>query len=254
MIETRIQTNADGAILCDPSAIAHVERFEADWFERAYWQGRGLADSARSGRGEVSFVRAPFGHCVLRHYHRGGMVARVMGDRYLWTGAERTRSFAEFRLLAALSDRHLPVPEPVAARYNRHGVHYRADLITRCIENTRTLAAVLSAGRCDATVAVGVGATVARFHAAGVYHADLNAHNILLGGHRVWVVDFDRGELRDPARTWQLANLARLKRSLLKLGADRDGQADFEHALWSPLMHAYEREFDVARSRAGSPT
>ena len=253
MIEARLQTDADGAILFDPAATAQGQRFEPGWFDRAYWQRQGLADSSPGGRGEVSYVRAPFGHCVLRHYHRGGMVARVLGDRYLWTGAERTRSFAEFRLLVELYGRRLPVPKPVAARYRRQGLHYRADLITRCIENTRTLAAILTAGCCDKAVAGDVGATIARFHAAGVYHADLNAHNILLDGHAVSVVDFDRGDLRHPARNWQLGNLMRLKRSLLKLGADSEGQADFEHGLWSPLMQAYEREFDVARSRAGSP-
>ncbi len=80
------------------------------------------------------------GPWVLRHYRRGGMIANVLGDRYLWTGAGRTRGFAEFRLLAALRARGLPVPTPVAARYRRKGVHYRADLITRRIGNATTLA------------------------------------------------------------------------------------------------------------------
>ncbi len=252
MIKARLQTDPDGAILFDPAVTAQGQRFESNWFDRAYWQRSGLADSTPGGRGGVSFVRAPFGHCVLRHYHRGGMVARVLGDRYLWTGAERTRSFAEFRLLVELYGRRLPVPKPVAARYCRQSAHYRADLITRCIEDTRTLAALLTAGRFDKTVAGDVGTTIARFHAAGVYHADLNAHNILLDGDSVSVVDFDRGELRRPSPTWQLKNLMRLKRSLLKLGADSEGQADFERSLWSPLMQAYERKFDLEQ-RAGSP-
>jgi 3-deoxy-D-manno-octulosonic acid kinase len=57
----------------------------------------------------------------------------------------------------------------------------------------------------------------------------------------VWLIDFDRGELRTPAREWQLANLARLRRSLLKLGAARDGESRFESTTWRPLMAAYER-------------
>ena len=56
----------------------------------------------------------------------------------------------------------------------------------------------------------------------------------------MWLIDFDRGELRPPARDWQQANLARLRRSLLKLGAARDGEAQFESAMWRPLMAAYE--------------
>jgi 3-deoxy-D-manno-octulosonic acid kinase len=61
-----------------------------------------------------------------------------------------------------------------------------------------------------------VGRCIRRFHDAGVYHADLNAHNVLLAGSVVYVLDFDRGRYRAPG-TWQAANLARLRRSLDKL-------------------------------------
>ena len=48
------------------------------------------------------------------------------------------------------------------------------------------------------------------------------AHNLMLDQHgMVWLLDFDRGALRAPARDWQQDNLARLQRSLRKLGADR---------------------------------
>ncbi len=96
-----------------------------------------------------------------------------------------------------------------------------------------------------------VGGAIARFHAAGAYHADLNAHNVLLTDAEVWLVDFDRGELREPARLWQQANLARLQRSLHKLGAAREGRAVFAHTLWHPLMVAYEQQFSkLSRARA----
>jgi hypothetical protein len=40
---------------------------------------------------------------VLRHYRRGGAVARrLLADRYVWAGEERVRAFAEWRLLARL--------------------------------------------------------------------------------------------------------------------------------------------------------
>lgn len=241
MIQAQLQSSADGAIVFD-AAVA--DKFDPRWFDAAYWRAQSIADDVQGGRGGVSYVRAPFGDCVLRHYRRGGMVARVMGDRYLWTGAERTRGFAEFRLLADLSDRGMHVPVPVAARYRKQGAHYRADLITRRITNTQELATLVSQVRCDKSVAEKVGRTIAEFHAEGVYHADLNAHNILLDDENVWIVDFDRGELRRPARTWQLANLSRLKRSLLKLGADKgDDDSAFEKTFWSALMHDYEQRF-----------
>ena len=243
MIQAQIQPTPDGAILFDATTAAQAAvdpaEFDPALFDPARWPAR--EGAIAGGRGGALFIDAPFGRCVLRHYRRGGMVARVMGDRYLWTGAERTRGFAEFRLLAELRERKLPVPAPVAARYRRNGVHYRADIITRRIEGVQTLAERLAAQRLDADVAARVGAAIARFHAEGAYHADLNAHNILLDDGAVWLIDFDRGELRTPARDWQLANLARLKRSLIKLGAAHDGEAGFERTLWKPLMMAYER-------------
>ncbi|MDR3387724.1 MAG: 3-deoxy-D-manno-octulosonic acid kinase [Rudaea sp.] len=246
MIQAQLQTTADGAIVFDPVAAAQAGGaipggFDPDWFEAGHWRALGAAESARGGRGGAIYLDAPFGRSVLRHYRRGGMVAGLLGDRYLWTRAERTRGFAEFRLLAELHGRGLPVPAPVAARYRRDGVHYRADLITRRIEGAVTLAELVADGRCDAQIAAGVGATVAEFHAGGACHADLNAHNVLLVGEKVWLVDFDRGQLRTPVQAWQLANLWRLRRSLLKLGAARDGEPAFDRALWKPLMAAYER-------------
>jgi 3-deoxy-D-manno-octulosonic acid kinase len=241
MIEARIQTTADGAILFDPgiAAQAGAGEFDPQWFDPAYWRAQGLAEAVRGGRGANSYIDAPFGASVLRHYVRGGMVAGIMGDRYLWTGTERTRGFAEFRLLAALRSRGLRAPVPVAARYQRRGPYYRADLITRRIDAARTLGEML--GETDATTAARVGAAIAEFHAAGACHADLNAHNVLIAGDRVWLVDFDRGRLRAPDVAWQSANLARLRRSLVKLGAARKREAAFADSFWKPLTAAYAR-------------
>ena len=267
MIQAQLQITADGAIVFDPAVAAQAggsdrarfdqarfdpdwfdpDWFDPDWFEAQHWRAQGRAEDIGGGRGGAVGIDAPFGRCVLRHYRRGGMVARMLGDRYLWAGAEHTRSFAEFRLLAELHGRGLHVPAPVAAGYRRRGAHYRADLITRRIEAATTLAELLAQNRCDANVSARVGAAVAEFHAAGAYHADLNAHNVLLTADAVWLVDFDRGGLRTPARVWQLANLARLRRSLRKLGATFDGEATFERGYWGPLMAAYELRFGELR-------
>lgn len=217
--------------------------FDPRWFDPQHWREQGRAQDASGGRGSAVYVDAPFGRCVLRHYRRGGLVAKVMDDRYLWAGAERTRAFAEFRLLRELHGRGLRVPAPVAARYRRKGPHYRADLITRRIEDAVTMAALVASERCDGAAAARVGSALAELHAAGAYHADLNAHNILLTADAVWVVDFDRGELRVPAAAWQSANLARLRRSLLKIGAAVEGEEKFDRLLWTPLTTTYQRRF-----------
>jgi 3-deoxy-D-manno-octulosonic acid kinase len=253
-IEARLQTTDDGAILFDAAAAAQAgsDRFDPAWFDPEHWRARGPVTRLGAGRGAAVRVAAGDGAWVLRHYHRGGMVARVLGDRYLWNGAERTRGFAEFRLLAELARRGLNVPMPVAARYRRSGTHYRADLITCYLDSAQTLAERVRAGSVDAADAARIGACIAEFHAAGAYHADLNAHNILIESQRVWLLDFDRGALRTPARSWQNANLARLHRSLLKLGAAREGERRFDAAFWCPLMSTYEHALGgFAQAAAG---
>lgn len=212
-----------------------------DWFDREWWRARGALRTADGGRGGVAFLDTPVGAGVLRHFRRGGLVAPVLGDRYLWSGRARSRGFAEFMLLARLSAQGLPVPAPLAARCVRHGVYYTADLITRAIEGTHTLAQAIAAQHLDATLAGRVGELVARFHAAGVDHADLNAHNILVAQEGLWLIDFDRGEIRATGTAWKLANLARLKRSLLKVGACGRNEAVLDREVWAPLMRGYER-------------
>ncbi|MEO7064045.1 MAG: 3-deoxy-D-manno-octulosonic acid kinase [Dokdonella sp.] len=235
MIEAQVQSVANGAIMFDRTLPTSPD---GAWFDRAKWSSRGGLETHSAGRGEVAFVETPVGACVLRHYHRGGLAARMSADRYLWTGAARTRAFREFRLLADLVNLGLPVSPPVAARYVRDGLRYRADLLTRRIENAKTLAARLANASLDAVLAQQVGHTIARMHAANVWHADLNAHNILVDGNGVvWLIDFDRGRMRKPKMTWQQANIARLRRSLDKLGAKR--HADFDSAFWHPLLAAY---------------
>jgi 3-deoxy-D-manno-octulosonic acid kinase len=241
-VDARIVASGDGAMVFDaglPEAPTH------DWFDPGWWAGRAALGTTRGGRGKVAFLDTPVGPCVLRHYRRGGLVAPLMGDRYLWNGRVRSRGFAEFALLAQLRQRGLPVPAPVTARYVRRGLYYTADLITRTIENARTLTEIIADGGFDPVLAREVGALVARFHAAGVDHADLNAHNILLANGTLWLIDFDRGEIRGTGTAWKLANLARLKRSLLKVGACDHDEAKLDREIWSPLMRGYESNLEV---------
>ena len=234
------QETADGAILFDAHALAQGERFDPRWFDAGFWRSGDHATEASGGRGGIVFAHTPHGDWALRHYRRGGLVARMLGDRYLWNGAERTRSFSEFHLLHGLTARGFDVSQPIAARYRRNGGHYRADLITRFIPDAHTLAWQSQHGGIDAATAGRVGTAIARLHAAGVYHADLNAHNVLIDTHKVWLIDFDRGELRAPQSAWQAANLSRLKRSLIKVGAASSGEAAFGRDVWQPLLAAYE--------------
>jgi 3-deoxy-D-manno-octulosonic acid kinase len=241
-VDARIVASGDSAMVFDA---ALPEAPTRDWFDPAWWADRATPGAGKGGRGGVAFLDTPVGPCVLRHYRRGGLAAPLMGDRYMWNGRVRSRGFAEFALLAELRRRGLPVPAPVTARYVRHGLYYTADLITGTIENAHTLTEIITEGHFDAMLARGVGALVARFHAAGVDHADLNAHNILLADGKLWLIDFDRGEIRGTGTAWKLANLARLKRSLLKVGACDHDEAKLDREIWLPLMRGYESNLEA---------
>jgi 3-deoxy-D-manno-octulosonic acid kinase len=248
MNEAAQKTTRSGAILCDAAIVAQVE---ADWFDPDHWRGHGGAQAPNGGRGAAWLVQTPAGAAVLRHYRRGGALARLAGDRYWWNGAERSRPFAEFRLLQWLRAQTLPVPRPLAARYQRDGLFYRADLLTGLIPAAETLAQRLAGGTLDAACMAAVGTTIARFHAAGAWHADLNAHNVLLNASGVHLIDFDRGRRRAPG-AWTAQNLARLRRSLRKLGAAGQDEAAFERDLWQPLQQAYSAATtQLARRGAG---
>jgi 3-deoxy-D-manno-octulosonic acid kinase len=238
MMQEQTSKNATGAILFDAGVSPQVG---PEWFLPDYWRQNDALRIQSGGRGGVAMIDTPVGECVLRHYRRGGLMAGFMGDRYLWTGADRSRPFLEFRLLAEIDRLGLPGPAVVAARYRRHGFFYRADLITRRIADAHTLSECLAEGRLDAALAAGVGAVIAHFHRAGVWHADLNAHNVLIAGGKIYLIDFDRGHLRTPAVGWQQANLQRLLRSLVKLGAAVRGEAVFDRDIWKPLTDSYGR-------------
>ena len=71
-------------------------------FEPQFWAARGRAAAVAAGRGAAWFLGSGPRHWVLRHYRRGGFMARLSADRYLWSGEARVRAFAEYRLLARL--------------------------------------------------------------------------------------------------------------------------------------------------------
>lgn len=194
--------------------------------------GLGATPVGVGGRQAAWYVQGQgLGVAVLRHYRRGGLIARLSREHYLWTGAQRTRSFAEFDLMEFMFEQGLSVPRPLAAAYWRRGPVYRAALLTERIPQARALAKVLET--CDPQQ---VANTIYAMHEAGVWHADLNAFNILLDqADKVWLIDFDRGRKRIMERALRTDNLQRLRRSLLKVAGTAGEQ------YWIAVNQAYAR-------------
>lgn len=191
------------------------------------------------GRGTALFFEYDGTPLVLKHYHRGGLIGRLVDDIYIRVPGTEPRMLAEYRLLRYLYQKGLPVPEPVAARYQQTSwLTCRGDLVTRRIPGARTLFEHLRREPLPGSQWRCIGATVATFHAAGVYHADLNATNILLDDReRPWLIDFDKGFVRKHKR-WKTANLRRLRRSLDKL-QHHTPEMHFSDDDWQAFLHGY---------------
>lgn len=197
------------------------------------------------GRGEAWFVM-PVGEdvptMVWRHFRRGGLIGKLIRDKYWWTGLEKTRAWREWKITAQLAEEGFPVPTVVAARVQRRSFFYTADLVTGCLPNVQTLSEALEDAPITADLWEQLGSLVARFHDRGVWHADLNAHNILLqtvnGEKKPILIDFDRAEFRSQDAKWRNANLSRLRRSFDKLKG-LSPSFNFSEENWQSFLEGY---------------
>ncbi len=243
----KISRIANAYILYDASIIAEptLQLFDRDYHTKQQaQQSNSTGERAGIGRANVVYFVSDNRPLVLKHYYRGGAVAKIIKDRYLGFDVESSRAFREWRLLKKMFQLGLPVPQAVAAHVENSWFFYRADLITEEIKGAKTLADVLSEKNIDAAQWKKIGACLKLFHRHNVYHADLNARNILLAGERpevdgVHLIDFDNSSFRAGSKTWKMANLARLKRSLLKFKNKQDS-FHFDEKNWLALLDGYK--------------
>lgn len=182
------------------------------------------AEPLRAGRGGGYRVELPGGlRAVVRLYRRGGLLGRVVRETYLGL---RPRPLHELAVTAEVRRRGVAAAEVLAARVEG-GLAYRGALVTAEVAPAATLAEALraapdAAARC--ALATSAGEAIGTLHAAGVFHADLNLHNILVhsgdAGRGIALLDFDRARIgRAPlAARARRRNLRRLARSVAKLG------------------------------------
>ena len=220
-------------------------------FDPEWWQSQGAATSAGAGRGNIHWVADAQRTYLMRHYYRGGLMAKVSRDLFLAQSVEQTRAMREYTLLTQMRALGLPVPRACAARVSRYGAGYRADILVERIPDTTDVAEILLTQRALVPAEwSALGQAVRQLHDHQVYHADLNCHNLMLdGGGRAWIVDFDKCEFRE-AVMWKQKNLDRLLRSLrkeLRLNPefrwhDGDWQSFLSgYAISTPVLKAPER-------------
>jgi len=242
LTETVIKTE-HGAIIFDPDVIPSVS---TDLFRPNSWSSASLVSGAlrSAGRGNTFVVGDGKQEYVLRKYRRGGLIGKIITNVYCWAGEDETRSFAEWRLLAKLRARGVSVPTPAAARYRRTAMFYTADLLTVRIPGIRSLADRLLEAPGSIEFWQKLGAAIGHVHAAGIYHADLNAYNVQLDANdEMWLLDFDRGKL-SPEGTWKQETLGRLHRSLKKIRL-LSPRVNFVAANWEQFLEGY---FSVSRA------
>jgi len=207
------------SIVYDPGLL---ESPNVDYFSVDFWKSQQALKGEAVGRGSAWFIDAPFGPLVLRHYLRGGWAAKLSRRHYLFTTVSRSRPFREYHLLARLFEQGLPVPRPVAALCESQGLRSTGSILTMRIPSAKTLADILPGNKDSVNLDAGfwesAGQCIRQFHDAGVWHADLNARNILLDAElKVFLIDFDRARFIPGKAVQGQGNLNRLKRSLVKL-------------------------------------
>ncbi|MGP8307263.1 3-deoxy-D-manno-octulosonic acid kinase [Vibrio sp. YIC-376] len=185
-------------------------------FDIEFWQQNEAVIGSAKGRGTTWFVQTQTIQAALRHYRRGGLFGKIVSDQYWFSGWENTRSYAEFKLLQSLAEAGVNVPRPIAARVQRSGLIYRADLLSEKIVGANDLVNILEKQSLNERQYQAIGREIAKMHQAQVNHTDLNIHNLLLDkDDRVWIIDFDKC-CKQAGSDWQQNNLDRLLRSFLK--------------------------------------
>jgi 3-deoxy-D-manno-octulosonic acid kinase len=223
---------------------------DSQYFEPSYWQKKGAITGQEKGRGTTWFIRHNDRELVLRHYYRGGFMARFNRDRYLFTSLHSTRAFKEYELLQKLYALKLPVPQAAGARIIREGKYYRADLLSGKINKANDLVQILQTKPTEKLIQ-NIAHCIARFHNAGVYHPDLNIQNILIDDtEKVWLIDFDQAELSEqgeikPKRLNEM--MSRLQRSFAK-ETERHGIV-WQGSDWNILISNYQHALASLRTQ-----
>ena len=228
-----------------------VDDVSGEIFEPDHW-GQ-AAKRHDEGRGSVWCITDVDRHWVLKHYLRGGLFKDLLTDRYLFTGFDRSRMIREFDMLCEMKRRSLPVPRPIAAMAVRSGpLFYRGAMITEQLQNSTSLASLISCEEVSDQMWFDVGSTIGQFHGASVLHRDLNVTNILRRGGDWYLIDFDKCCFVGGGATtrWRQDNLSRFQRSIRKLSKETNQSLDQKQ--WRVFKEGYESALAASQTDSGS--
>lgn len=222
-----------------------IQNFTPQMLSSTYWHNESAVTGSAEGRGTTWFVKYDNNqeqkHWVLRHYYRGGLIGKIINDSYFFSTQKNTRAAKEFALLAYMQTLALPAPKPIAYRIVRHGFLYRADLLSSRIENAQDLVAILTKKTMNDSLWFAIGKVIKEFHSQGIYHHDLNAHNILIDDdNKPWLIDFDQGEIKTVHKSWQQQNMNRLLRSFQK-ELNKLPVFNWQESNWQALLDGYHQ-------------
>lgn len=183
---------------------------------------------ACQGRGTVRRLELPAGPKLLvRQYQRGGLLRAVNRTRYLGPG----RAIDEIRVCHEAARREVPVARAVGAILERRPPFWLCWLASEEIEEAVDLGDYLRWLPAAPTREIlaekraiidALASAIRTMHDACLYHADLQAKNILVrratAGVEVFFVDLDKSVIGRPLSEARRAdNLRRLNRSVLKM-------------------------------------
>ena len=183
------------------------------------------------GRGALKIIALPGEaneRIVIRHFHRGGMIHKLISDLYCGT----SRPLQEVWVGYWAKEKGVPIADIVAACHTKvFWKFHQGDLVTREIKQGKDLATYLKELGQPLTkekvlekrsVIKVVGELVRLMHEAGIFHGDLNLKNIILQttdpqNIKGFLIDFDKSIVRSSLReNLRMRNLFRLNRSAEK--------------------------------------
>jgi len=113
------------------------------------------------------------------------------------------------------------------------------DISTEAVSGAKSILDILIERTLSKAEIKKIAKTIAQFHNKGVYHADLNINNILFDDSGdVYIIDFDRGEIKLPNKKWQQSNMSRLQRSFSK-EQSRNSNFHWQQNDWQRLDKYY---------------